>query len=502
MGIREGLLLARQIRYGDIEAKNEAEQLKLHKEELKLRQQMLKGKEAETRVKLEQLNRSKKGFGAFAQLLGLQVDDEYKDVEPDDAFKKALSSPAAPDTSEAPDTVQEAPPVSPAPRQGQQKPPTAPEGFANAPEGVRRMALQLYSSGKVGEAMDMLKPFIETPKAQAERRKEERQTEKTEVDIEKTKEEIARLRRPEEPKTPFQALMAQGLRPVEALKAIAQANRQPETEGERLRLAMTQQEHGLRMQKLQMDILEKKSENKGELSEADKRKIQMDVRKNIRDEPAFKDFQGAKQGYNTMLTGARQQNAAGDLAIINGIQRMLDPGVSVRTEEFKTVQSSQGLLDRINNILPQLQSGQKLGDDVRKRFTKLGRELMEEWTQAAKAEIEPIYGRTVKDTGITIDDVFVQPARLVKPIPAELLPAESTVAAPAAVSTKPPVVPKSAAQAPQAPQAPGLQVTPPSVPREVPADLKTMQKKDLRTLSTEELQRMREEARKQKEGVR
>ena len=167
---------------------------------------------------------------------------------------------------------------------------------------------------------------------------------------------------------------------------------------------------GLRRQKLQLDVQTAQREATGGLTGGDQRTLQLATRAAIRQEPAFKDFQAARSGYNAVIVGAQQANAAGDLAMINGIARLLDPGSVVRPSEFETVRQAQGLIDQIQIIVKRLETGESMAPKTRERVTKLAHALITEWGQAVKAEVEPIYRSVLKGTKISLEDVFVEPS--------------------------------------------------------------------------------------------
>ena len=83
---------------------------------------------------------------------------------------------------------------------------------------------------------------------------------------------------------------------------------------------------------------------------------------------AYKDVQNIKQGYLSVMDGALTGTSAGDLAMINGYQRMIDPGATVREGDVKLIQSAQGVLQKIAN-LPAVLAGQaQLTPEMRRQI--------------------------------------------------------------------------------------------------------------------------------------
>jgi hypothetical protein len=168
----------------------------------------------------------------------------------------------------------------------------------------------------------------------------------------------------------------------------------------------------LRIAKYQADITAAKRTGSGAMTTADQRKLALNVRQDIRQEPAFKDLMGARSGHTAVMVGARQANAQGDLAIVNGIARLLDPGSVVRPSEFDTVRRSQGLIDQIEVFAQRLAKGEILTPKLRQQFVDLANNLQKEWERAAKGEVEQVYGSVLKGTGIALSDVWVEPSTL------------------------------------------------------------------------------------------
>ena len=168
----------------------------------------------------------------------------------------------------------------------------------------------------------------------------------------------------------------------------------------------------LRIAKYLSEIEAARRSNSGAMTMAEQRKFALNVRQDIRQEPAFKDLMGARSGHTAVMVGARQANAQGDLAIVNGIARLLDPGSVVRPSEFDTVRRAQGLIDQIEVFAQRLAKGEILTPKVRQQFVDLANNLQKEWERAAKGEVEQVYGGVLKGTGLHIKDVWVEPSTL------------------------------------------------------------------------------------------
>lgn len=83
---------------------------------------------------------------------------------------------------------------------------------------------------------------------------------------------------------------------------------------------------------------------------------------------ASKDFILTRDAYTRVKESARNPSAAGDLSLIFGFMRMLDPTSTVREGEFATAQNAAGVPDRIRNYYNRVMSGERLAPDQRADF--------------------------------------------------------------------------------------------------------------------------------------
>ena len=157
---------------------------------------------------------------------------------------------------------------------------------------------------------------------------------------------------------------------------------------------------GLQREKLQLEIDQAKRDASGALSPADQRKVSLDLRQNIRQEPSFKIFTQVRNGVQNVEVGAGRQDAAGDLAIVNGYAKILDPEGVVRPEEFKTVEASQGFFERFLAIPGKIWQGDRLLPDVRARFLDAARQLGTEKQTTARQELSTVYEPLARDAGL------------------------------------------------------------------------------------------------------
>jgi hypothetical protein len=65
---------------------------------------------------------------------------------------------------------------------------------------------------------------------------------------------------------------------------------------------------------------------------------------------------------------ASEPSAQGDLSLIFGYMRMLDPGSVVRETEFATAENAAGVPDVIRNMFNRVQTGERLNPEQREAF--------------------------------------------------------------------------------------------------------------------------------------
>lgn len=103
-----------------------------------------------------------------------------------------------------------------------------------------------------------------------------------------------------------------------------------------------------------------------------------------------KEYTEGTKGFTDVTDAYRrvkssQNNAVGDLSLIYGYMKMLDPGSVVREGEFATAQNATGVPQRIANIYNKVASGERLSEEQRKSFISQAGDLHE---TARKREAE------------------------------------------------------------------------------------------------------------------
>lgn len=88
-----------------------------------------------------------------------------------------------------------------------------------------------------------------------------------------------------------------------------------------------------------------------------------------------KDFFAARDGYERVLSSAQDPSAAGDLALLYGYMKLLDPNSVVREAEFATAAKSGSLPQQIQAAALRVVNGQRLTPEQRRDFLSRAKTL-------------------------------------------------------------------------------------------------------------------------------
>lgn len=120
-----------------------------------------------------------------------------------------------------------------------------------------------------------------------------------------------------------------------------------------------------------------------------------------------KVFNEVSSTYENLKASASVATGPGDIALITGFMKMLDPGSVVRETEFATARDTAGLYERLKNNAQKLQSGQLFSLDSKQRREYI--DLAEKYYSAAKNKADldkDDIGVVVKNYGLNPANVF------------------------------------------------------------------------------------------------
>ena len=136
----------------------------------------------------------------------------------------------------------------------------------------------------------------------------------------------------------------------------------------------------------------------GGLSKEQRTELQR-IQGNVRQDPDIRDFVITRDGFERVQTGANQNNAQGDLALLFGFMKMLDPNSVVRETEFANAEQAQGTLQRVFNIPDRFIRGTRLTEEGRQYFAEAARELYDRKKQSYDRAAD-FYGNQLDQFGI------------------------------------------------------------------------------------------------------
>lgn len=130
------------------------------------------------------------------------------------------------------------------------------------------------------------------------------------------------------------------------------------------------------------------------------------------EEKIRKEWQGRSKMYNelqgtfnTLQASAKSANGPGDIALITGFMKMLDPGSVVRETEFATARDTAGLFTQLQNRLEKAQNGQLLSPTQRSEYVALSQKYLDSAQKKASQEKKDL-GIVVKNYRLNPENVF------------------------------------------------------------------------------------------------
>jgi hypothetical protein len=95
----------------------------------------------------------------------------------------------------------------------------------------------------------------------------------------------------------------------------------------------------------------------------------------------MKPFTDLGQAFNKVEAAALNPSAAGDISMVYGYMKILDPGSTVMQGEQATASNAGGIPDRVKALYNQALNGERLADPVRQDFYAQARNLIESQRQ-------------------------------------------------------------------------------------------------------------------------
>jgi len=131
-----------------------------------------------------------------------------------------------------------------------------------------------------------------------------------------------------------------------------------------------------------------------------------EMRKERNNLPTTKATQDVAVSYNKIQNAAKDPSAAGDLSLIFGYMKMLDPGSTVREGEFANAQNAAGVPSQVLNMYNRIQSGQRLNTEQRQDFINQAGKVYQAQMDIQN-QVDSKFSELAKANGINPEHVLV-----------------------------------------------------------------------------------------------
>lgn len=121
-----------------------------------------------------------------------------------------------------------------------------------------------------------------------------------------------------------------------------------------------------------------------------------------------KDYDEIARAYRKVESAAGNPSAAGDLSLIFGYMKMLDPGSTVREGEFANAQNAAGIPDQVRNAWNRALNGERLNERQRADFVGQARNILNSQRQTLQG-IQDRYRGIAGQYGMGADRIVYDP---------------------------------------------------------------------------------------------
>lgn len=172
---------------------------------------------------------------------------------------------------------------------------------------------------------------------------------------------------------------------------------------------------------------------------------------------ATKPFVTVQDAFNKIKVAAQNPSPAGDLSLLYGYMKMLDPESVVRESEFAAAAQAGSFGERIQGYVGKILTGERLPDSIRQDFLGQAANLYKVQRRGYDNTVKN-YGRFAEAFGIPADNVIVPLAIDDDPMPSSP-PIPPPYTPPQAAPQQPQPLPQAAPQPPTTQGAQPAQVT-------------------------------------------
>lgn len=126
-----------------------------------------------------------------------------------------------------------------------------------------------------------------------------------------------------------------------------------------------------------------------------------------------KPFIELGQAYQKIETAAKNPSPAGDIALVYGFMKVLDPGSVVREGEFATAQNAGSVPQSVINMYNKALTGERLGENTRLDFLSQARNIIESQRQVS-GDVVQRYSDIAKRSKLNPEQVVFDPFSRIK----------------------------------------------------------------------------------------
>ena len=147
----------------------------------------------------------------------------------------------------------------------------------------------------------------------------------------------------------------------------------------------------------------------------------------------MKPYVELSQAYQKIETAAKNNSPAGDIALVYGFMKVLDPGSVVREGEFATAANAGGVPDTVRNMYNRAINGERIGEKIRSDFLQQSRNIIESQRVLSNDLIDR-YKSVAQEYKLNPNQIVFDPFKRIK-TPAEIAAEAAANPAPAPASS-------------------------------------------------------------------
>lgn len=132
---------------------------------------------------------------------------------------------------------------------------------------------------------------------------------------------------------------------------------------------------------------------------------EQNLRKEYQGRDETKEYNDVLGAYKKVRSAAEMNSGAGDMSLIFGYMKMIDPGSTVREGEFATAQNSGGVDDRVVGLYNQIRNGMRLSDEQRKDFVGSAENMYKTHAETMQG-VQDEYGNIAGSWGVDSNRIY------------------------------------------------------------------------------------------------